>query len=201
MLLKLREVNFKLNPWKCEFAKFNLTIMMVISMLRWFTIVCKAQEGSMHLPMFTIWHLQEGTIFFQAEGIALEETSFIFCEKHKCYLWNLFSETSSIHVHQPFDVNSSKNLAIIKLSNTFGHLRSWINNKTNGSPIVLSKQFFATHTSSSTKAWIINHHLQCAPKHRIIWDHTNKFFLNRHCMDFIKMMPSPFITLLGVGTK
>lgn len=40
----------------------------------------------MHSPMFTIWHVQEGTIFVQDEVIASEETSFIFCEQHKCSL-------------------------------------------------------------------------------------------------------------------
>jgi hypothetical protein len=105
-VVNVKEVNFKLNPPKCEFVKFDITIMMVISMLWQFTIERKAQEATMHLPMFTIWHVQEGTNVFQDEVIALEKASFFLCEQHKCSLWNLFSDKNSIHVHQPFDVNS-----------------------------------------------------------------------------------------------
>jgi hypothetical protein len=44
----------------------------------------------MHSPMFTIWHVQEGTIFFQDEVISLEETSFFFFVSNTNVLCEIF---------------------------------------------------------------------------------------------------------------
>ncbi len=49
---------------------------------------------------------------------------------------------------------------------------------------------FATHMISSTNVWInIQHHLQCAPKPKTIWDNNIKKLLC-NCMNFVTMIAS-----------